>query len=97
MREERQRRFFVTIMATDARRMRELVDLDLDLFASRQDESGYQVDGLITLEDVGRLVEAGYRVLVGDTDRPKRALEVAGFEDWRQQSLADLEPRREED
>ena len=96
MREERRSsRFFVTIMAPDKRRMHELATLDLDLFAARSDEAGHRVDGLISLEDVAALVEAGYRVLVSDTDRPKRDHEHIGFDEWRKEMLADLERQRE--
>ena len=91
MEEQRPRRYFVTIMVPDERRRREVVGLGFDLFAGRSAESGYQIDGLITLEDVGRLVEAGCRVLVGDTDRPKRTPELVGFAEWRADVVAELE------
>jgi hypothetical protein len=91
VREQGRGRFFVTITAADKRRMQELAGWDLDLFASRSDDAGHHVDGLITLEEVGKLVEAGYLVLVAETDRPKRKHEFIGFEEWRSEMLADLE------
>jgi hypothetical protein len=96
MDETRRRRYFVTIFTPDGRRMREIGVLDLDLFGGGSDESGSWVDGLITLEDVGRLVEAGYRVLVGDTDRPKRVHPFVDFGEWRSGLLTDLEQADEE-
>lgn len=97
MKEERPKRFFVTIMAPDAKRLRQVADLGLDLFAESAAQSDYRVDGLITLEEVGKLVEAGYRVLVGDTDRPRRTHEFIGFDEWRAELLNDLEKQRKGD
>jgi hypothetical protein len=96
MRDDLPRRFFVTIVAPDRRRLREVLGQGLDLFAARSDESGHRVDGLITLEDVGKLVEAGYRVLVGDTDRPRREHRFIGAEEWQKGMLADLRRQRKE-
>lgn len=96
--EERRGKFFVTITAPNKRRMQELAALNLDLFAGRSDDSGgHHVDGLITIDDVVMLVEAGYRVLVGDTDRPRRKHEYIGFDEWRKEMLADLEQQRKEE
>lgn len=90
------RRFFVTIMASDRDRLRQVTTLGLDLFAARSDESGHRIDGLVKLEDVAKLVEAGYRVLVSDTDRPKRTHESIGFDEWRASMIADLEEQRKQ-
>ena len=93
MADERPMRFFVTIMTPDAERLRQVMTLGFDLFAARSDETGHRIDGLMTLEDVGALVEAGYQVLVADTDRPKRIHRLVGFEEWRRGMLEDLEDR----
>lgn len=94
MGDEQPRRFFVTIMAPDRERLREVFGRGLYLFAARSDESGHRVDGLITLEDVGKLVEAGYRVLVCDTDRPRHEHRFIEAEEWMKGTLADLERQR---
>jgi hypothetical protein len=91
MNEERQKRFFVTITVPERRSLDLLTSMDLDLFGARADERGRHVDALVTLEEVGKLVEAGCRVLVSDTDEPKRKHEPIAFEDWRKETLADLE------
>jgi hypothetical protein len=97
MNDERTKRFFVTIIAPDSERLREVMTFDLDLFAARSDEAGYRTDGLVALEDVARLVEAGYRVLVAGTDRPAQRLRPIGFTEWRKQILADLEADQKEE
>jgi hypothetical protein len=93
-RDEQPRRFFVTIMAADASRLRALTTLGLDLFAACSDEAGHRVDGLITIEDVVKVVDAGYQVLVGDSDRPRRTHRYIGLEEWQSSMLGDLEEQR---
>ena len=93
MPEERPQRFFVTITATDPARLREIGQFGLDLFSHRVREEGPELGGLVTLEDIGRLVEAGYRVLVHETDRPRRAHEYVGLDEWRKDLLTELERR----
>lgn len=95
MSDERPKRFFVTVIAPDSERLREVMTFDLDLFAARSDEAGHRMDGLIALDDVARLVEAGYRVLVAGTDRPGQPLRPIGFTEWRKETLADLEAEQE--
>ena len=93
MPDEQPRRFFVTIMAPDAERLRDVLSRGLDLFASRSDESGHRVDGLIALTDIAALVDAGCRVLVTESDRPRHKPKFIDAEEWRRGMLADL--RRE--
>ena len=96
MPDERPRRFFVTITAPDGERLREVLGRGLDLFASRSDDSGHRVDGLISLADVGALVDAGCQVLVLDSDRPRQQHRFIGAEEWRRGMLADLRRERKE-
>ena len=96
MPDDRPRRFFVTIEAPDAERLRDVLGRGLDLFATRSDASGHRVDGLITLADVGALVEAGCRVLVTDTDRPRVQHRFIGAEEFQRGMLADLRRERKE-
>jgi len=47
-------------------------------------DDGYRIDGLITLEDIGRLVDDGYKVLIntsGDQPTPAQT-ETIDFEQW---------------
>jgi hypothetical protein len=86
-------RYFVTIHASDEREFRRLLDYDFDLFATRKGEGDrdYAVDGLIRLEDVGRLVDDGYQVLVGEPDTPKEPPRVARADEWLKGTLEDFE------
>ena len=88
-------RFFVTVIARDTEHLHRLYERGgLDLFAARRDERDRpSIDGLISLEDVGRLVEDGYQVLVAETDRPTEKLQAAGFEEWLKDTLADTDER----
>jgi hypothetical protein len=96
MPDERPKRYFVTITAADPERLRDLMTRGLDLFASRSDASGHRVDGLITLDDVGALADAGYQVLVRETDRPRVQHRFVGAEEWQRGMLADLRRQRRE-
>jgi hypothetical protein len=92
--DEQPKRFFVTIVAPTEQLLRELFGRGLDLFATRSDESGHRVDGLITLEDVGQLVQAGYKVLVSESARPKREHRFIGAEEWMKNMLDEFERER---
>jgi hypothetical protein len=93
MPEERPQRFFVTITAADPELLREVGRFGLDLFSHRHTDAGPEIGGLVTLEDIGRLVESGFRVLVHETDAPRRKHEYVRFDAWRDELLADLERR----
>jgi hypothetical protein len=60
-------RYFVTVYAPGREALLALSQQDLDLFkptAREADAGELRIDGLLTLEEIGRLVDAGYRVLV---------------------------------
>jgi hypothetical protein len=81
------KRFFVAILAPTQEALRKLGQYDLDVFAatSHANEAGeFVIDGLLKLDDIGRLVEDGYQVLVKyDSNAKARALtEKVEFEDW---------------
>jgi hypothetical protein len=84
-------RFVVVISMPERERLRQLDRRDLNLRVGRSDAEGYHVEGLITLEQVGELVEAGYTVLVERTDRPKYMHKFIDFDEWYEGMLADLE------
>jgi len=96
MADEHPKRFFVTIMAPTRQQLREVFGRGLDLFAPRSDQSGHRVDGLIALEDVGQLVEAGYQVLVSQSARRKREHRFIGAEEWMKGVLDEMERERKE-
>jgi hypothetical protein len=92
---QRLRRFFVTVTAADPERLNEIGRFGLDLFSHRT-EAGSEIGGLVTLDDIGRLVESGYRVVVHETDEPRRKHEYSTFEKWRDELLSDLERHQKE-
>jgi len=93
MSEERPQRFFVTISASDPERLRDVGRFGLDLFAHRHGERAPELGGLVELEDIARLVEAGYVVTVHETDKPRIEHEFASFDTWRETQIEELERR----
>jgi len=91
MEEVRPERVFVTIIARDARHLRDVFRFDLDLFEGGAEGEKHSIQGLVTLDAVHMLVKAGYRVLVSDTEQPKREHRFVEFVEWRGEMLADLE------
>ncbi len=68
-------RFFVTVIAPSREALQALRQHDLDLFkpTAKPKEAGeFEVDGLLTLEEIGQLASAGYRVVVHE-DASRRA------------------------
>jgi hypothetical protein len=83
---ETPKRFFVEVMAPDRVTLRRLHGFGLDLFrttASEHRDGGFRIEGLVTLEEVGRLVEDGYPVLVAE-EASQRAggVEWSDLSDW---------------
>jgi len=80
-------RFFVTVMAPSRRALVNLGRYGFDLFqptAKTTRENQFEIEGLLTLEEVGRLVEDAYRVLI-EQESSKRARsqqQVADLQDW---------------
>jgi len=85
---EARQRFFVEVMARTPEAVRRLHGFGVDLFrttAREHHEAGYSIEGLLSLEDVGRLVEAGYPVLVHEeASKRARTAEVSDFAEWLQ-------------
>ena len=80
-------RYFVTILANTSDALRRLAELDLDVFqaTARGDERGEcSIEGLVTMKEVERLVEAGYRVLVKEesSTRARARSETVNFAQW---------------
>lgn len=97
-----ERRFFVTVIAPDAGALLELRAFDLDVFqatARLTPEKQAEIEGLLSLDEIGRLVEAGYRVLV-EEEMQKRArarTESVGFREWLQAMEAETRERSDEE
>jgi hypothetical protein len=93
---EQRRRYFARITVADEQRLSVLMTMDLDLFGERADERAREIDAFVTLEEVEMLVDAGFVVQLWDTPEPRRPPESIGFDDWRKETLAELDqqPRR---
>jgi hypothetical protein len=88
------RRFFCTIFAQDREQLLALSKYDVDIFpptAHVTDQKEHAVEGLLTLEEVEKLVDSGYRILVEeDAAKRSRAAEfVMSAEEW----IAEFEKR----
>ena len=81
-------RYFVKVIAPDAVSLRRLQKFDFDLFhptARQTEDKRATIDGLLTMEQIEKLVLAGYQVLV-EEESSKRAhgqREILTFEEWR--------------
>ena len=81
-------RYFVQIEARSKQALIALQKLELDLFQptakAKEDENKFTIEGLITLEEVGKLVEKEYKVLVKKPSLPETpaTLETTSFRDW---------------
>ncbi|MCI0428385.1 MAG: hypothetical protein L0Z46_10255 [Nitrospiraceae bacterium] len=80
-------RFFVTVIAPNQRALVGLGKYDFDFFqptARATEDQQFMIEGLLTLEEIGHLVEDGYRVLVEEesSKRARARQEVAEFPDW---------------
>jgi hypothetical protein len=81
------RRFFCTIFAQDQKHLIALNRQEVDVFqptARITDQKEYVIEGLLTLEEVTKLVDNGYRVLVEeDASKRARAMEfITSAEEW---------------
>ncbi len=81
------RSYFVRVYAANRRALLDLQAYGFDLFratARTTPEAGPSIEGLLTMEQVERLVLDGYRVLVEEeaSRRARARQEVADFDDW---------------
>lgn len=77
-------RYFVTIRALDDIGFADLGSFDLDLFVGSSKRRDRSVEGLLSLEQVGYLVDRGYEVLVEDAESARsRATDIVSFAEWR--------------
>lgn len=81
-------RYFVTVTAPSAERLRELATKGLDLFMPTAHARGDEgvIEGLLTLDEVGELVQEGFRVSVDATmaSRTRAARETTSLDAWLQ-------------
>ena len=82
-----ERRYFVTVVARSRQLLRDLSGEDLDLIqaTAREIEEGRcTIEGLLTIEEVQRLVDAGYEVVVHEeaSKRARAQTETIEFDQW---------------
>ena len=85
-------RYFVVIFARDRDAMRSLQEFDLDVFpqtakqGDRDADFPISIDGLLSMDEVERVVEAGYRVLIQEAAEKRARVggKAAEFPEWLQ-------------
>lgn len=80
-------RFFCTIYAQDHKHLIALNRQEVDVFQPTvriNEQKQYVIEGLLTLEEIAKLVNNGYRVLVEeDASKRTRATEfITSAEEW---------------
>ena len=81
------RKYFATVIASSKRALLDLQKHDLDLFqptSKINDRKEFVIEGLLTLDDVAKLVESGYQVLVKEesSKRARANREIVEFQQW---------------
>ncbi len=85
------KRFFVTVIAQSKIALSSLHRSGLDLFQSTaqvNEQKEFIIEGLLTLDEIGKLVESGYKVLVKEesSKQARARTEAIGFEQWKKAS-----------
>jgi hypothetical protein len=82
-------KYFVEIIAPDQKMIIDLQKFELDLFQTsvktNTEKKEFSIEGLITLDDVNKLTQSGYKVLV-KKEAPKRTPavdETSSFQNWK--------------
>lgn len=81
------KKYFVTVIASSKRALLNLQKHDLDLFqptSRTNDRKEFVIEGLLALEDVAKLVDGGYQVLVQEesSKRARAHRETVEFGQW---------------
>lgn len=81
------KRFFVTVYATNQRMFTDLDKFEFPLFLQTgqfTEQNQYTIEGLLTLDQIGQLVDYGYQVLVEEelSKRARAFEEVIEFPEW---------------
>jgi hypothetical protein len=85
MQSQEARRYFVTVHASTRQAMVDLASFHFDLFqaTARPEATGGAIEGLLSLDQVAVLIDAGYRVTVEEPDTARsRARQTTTFADW---------------
>jgi carboxypeptidase T len=81
------KRFLVTVIAQSKLGLSNLHKSGLDLFQSTaqvNEQKEFTIDGLLTLDEIGKLVDNGYKVIVREESSKlgRARTETIGFQDW---------------
>lgn len=75
--------YFVKVRVPTRRQVRGLAQFDLDLHAVSDEAEGASVDALMSLDEVRRVVKAGFPVLIeAEADERANGRNVIEFDDW---------------
>jgi hypothetical protein len=82
-----ERHFFCTVFARDRKHLIALNQLDVDVFqptARINNQKVHVIEGLLTLDEVAKLVDDGYQVLIEEDEAKRsRAKElITSADDW---------------
>jgi hypothetical protein len=80
-------KYFVEVIASNKQQLINLQKFELDLFqptAKSINDNEFKIDGLIMLDDINKLVENGYKVLVKKESMKNTPAieETISFADW---------------
>jgi hypothetical protein len=95
-------KYFIVAFAKNLDDLRKLPEFELDLFASTAkpsralSEFGFQIDGLLTVPEIKKLVGAGYRILIEDPVKKRARAQVGtlSFKQWLEQMEEKLKRQR---
>ncbi len=80
-------RYFSTIVARTRQALRDLAEQEVDVVQATARDAGdgrFTIEGLVTIEEVERLVEGGYEVTLHEeaSKRARARTETVEFEQW---------------
>jgi carboxypeptidase T len=80
-------KYFVEVIASNKQQLINLQKFELDLFqptAKSIDDKEFKIDGLISLDDINKLVENGYKVIIKNESKKKTPAvqETTSFQEW---------------
>jgi murein tripeptide amidase MpaA len=80
-------KYFVEVIASNKQQLINLQKFELDLFqptAKSINDKEFKIDGLISLDDINKLVENGYKVVVKNesTKKTPAVQETTSFQEW---------------
>jgi hypothetical protein len=80
-------KYFVEVIASNKQQLINLQKFELDLFqptAKSIDDKEFKIDGLISLDDINKLVEKGYKVVIKNesTKKTPAVQQTTSFQEW---------------